>query len=99
MPPSQKWSVPIFRWQRAARHHMFGLDYFLLVVEIQEVAGQDVDGSDREVYRARIDEVEIHQFQQRRAQRRRVVVTGRGLRAGGAEPWIDVVRLEEAGLA
>jgi hypothetical protein len=56
------------RRQRAARHHMLGFDHFLLVVEIQEVAGDDVDGADREMGFAGIDEIEIDQLQQRRLQ-------------------------------
>ncbi len=85
--------------QRAAGHHVFGPDHFLLVVEIQEVAGEHVNGADREVDLARIDQVEIHQLQQGLAQRLGVIIAGRGFRAGGTEPRVDIVRLEEAGLA
>jgi hypothetical protein len=61
------------RQQRAAGHHMFGLDHFLLVVEIEEVAGQHIDRADREVDVGLIDQVEIDELQEGLARRRGVV--------------------------
>ena len=39
--------------QRAACHHVFGRDLFVLVVEVEEIAGQHVDRADREMDLAR----------------------------------------------
>ena len=87
------------RRQRAACHHVFGADHFVLVVEVEEISAEHVDRADREMDLARIDQVEVDQFEQGLAQRGGVVIAGRRFGAGGAEPGIDVVRLEEAGLA
>ena len=37
------------RRQRAACHHVFGRDHFVLVVEVEEISAQHVDGADREM--------------------------------------------------
>ena len=70
MPPSQKMIGADLdhrqgRRQRAARHHMLGSDYFLLVVEVEKIAAQHVDGADREMDLVRIDEIEVDQLEQR----------------------------------
>ena len=52
------------RRQRAARHHVLGADHLVLVVEVEEIAAQHVDGADREMNLARIDEIEVDQFEQ-----------------------------------
>jgi hypothetical protein len=47
--------------QRTARHHVLGPDRVRRVVEIDEIAGTHVDGSDAETGGASIQTVEIHQ--------------------------------------
>jgi hypothetical protein len=70
MPPSQK-MIGAYSYHRkrrrqcTARHHMFGSDDFLLVVEIQEIPGDDIDGADSEMHFASVDEIEVDQLEQR----------------------------------
>src|SRR5262249_48658893 len=78
---------------------MLGLDFLAPVVEIDEVAGEYVDGPDREARLARLPEREIHEIEQGFAQRRAVVVARGPVGAGEAEPGAGMPRLEEAGLA
>ena len=87
------------RRQSTARHDVLGLDRFLGVVEIDEVAGQDIHGTDRKSRALLVDEREIHQLQQGVAQRRAVIVTGRRRRAGEAHPRIGKARSKKARLA
>ncbi len=104
MPPSQKWSVPILTIGSAGGNAPLaitcsGADDFLLVIEVEEVAGQDVDRPDREMDFPRVDQIEVDQFKQRLAQRRGVVIAGGRFGAGRAQPGVDIVGLEKAGLA
>jgi hypothetical protein len=78
---------------------VFRADHFFLVVEVEEISAEHVDRADREMDLARTDEIEVDQFEQCFAQRAGVVIAGRRSGACGTEPGIDVVRLEESGLA
>ena len=42
-------------------------DHFTLVVEIDEVTGQNINGTDGEVHFAGVDEVEVDEIEQRPA--------------------------------
>jgi hypothetical protein len=77
---------------------VLGLDQFLGIVEINKVTRQHIHGADREAGPLFVDEREIHQFQQRVAQRRAVVVARRRGRTGEAHPGIGKARREKAGL-
>src|ERR1700746_1090261 len=78
---------------------MLRANHFLVVVEIEEVAGEHIHGAYGKMHFARIDQVEVDQLQQSLTERRGVVIAGRGSGAGRADPRIESVRLEEAGLA
>ena len=58
------------RRQRAAGHHVLRLDLLVAIVEIDEVAGQHVDGADRKADLALVDDGEVDELEQRLAQRR-----------------------------
>ena len=65
--------------QRSARHDMFGSNDVRVVVEIDEVAGGNVDRADAKTHFSGIDAVEVSQPLQRRLQHRRIVEAGRVL--------------------
>ena len=80
-PPSQC-SPSIDRGKpgrRSARHDMFGSNDVRVVVEIDEVAGGNVDRADAKTHFSGIDAVEVGQPLQRRLQHRRIVEAGRVL--------------------
>ena len=68
-------------------------------VEIDEVAGADVDRADAETHRAGIDEVEVHQALERGFEGRHVVETDGRSAAGRMEERRRHARREEAGRA
>src|SRR5262249_28655611 len=83
--------------QRAARHDVLGPNGVGGRIEIDEVAGADVDGPDAEAHRAGIDAVEIDEPLERAAQWRRVIPAGRLDRARRRKIRRDNSRLEEPG--
>ncbi len=79
------------RRQGARRHHVLGADFFVGVVEIDEVAGLHVDRADGETQPALVDEREVDEFAEGLGERRGVVVAGRGLGARQVHPRTDLV--------
>jgi hypothetical protein len=78
---------------------MLRLDRVERIVEVGEVAVQDVDGADRQTRFLLVYQGEIDELEQGLAQRCAVVVAGCRPRARKAQPRAWVCRREEAGLA
>src|SRR5882724_2631320 len=76
---------------------MLRADLIRRVVEIDKVPAADIDGTDTEAHRARIDQVEIHQSLERRSQRRNVVIAQRLGRTVRIEKGRRDTRLEKSG--
>ena len=74
---------------------VLGRDFVMGVVEIDEIAGEDIDRAHCEADLLLVDQVEIYQFDQGFSQWRRVVIARRCFGAGRAEPRIGLVRLKE----
>ena len=55
--------------KRAAGQDMLDADFFLAIVEEDEIAGHHIDRADREMHVAGIEQLEIHQLFQRLASR------------------------------
>ena len=70
--------------QRAARHHVLGADRVRRVVEIDEVAGANVDRADAEAHFAGIDPVEVDEPFERRLEELGLVEARRLERAAAA---------------
>ena len=89
-------------WQRgrqgAARHDVLGQDCRLCVIEIDKIAVEHIHGTRRIAHGARIEQVKVHQAQQRLAQRRVAVDAGCRFGAARAEPRVRYIGLEEPGL-
>ena len=69
------------------------------VVEIDKVAGADIDGADAEARLTGVDAVKVDKALERRPEKLRVI-KARGLeRAGGAEPGVKLAGDEEPGCA
>src|SRR5690242_17081399 len=83
--------------QSAAGHDMLGSDRVCRVVEINEIAGHDIDRTDTEARLARVDAVEIHQTLERPLERRRIIIAGCFHRSGGLQPGDGKTRCEKAG--
>ena len=82
-----------------ASHHMLRPDEVGGVVEIDKVAGADIDGADAEARLTGVDAVKVDKALERRPEKLRVI-KARGLqRAGGAEPGVKLAGDEEPGCA
>jgi len=74
---------------------MFGTDPVRSVVEIDKIAGADIDRAHTAPHRAGIDQVEVDQALERRFEWRSVVVADRFQRALWLKVWRRDPRLEE----
>ena len=78
---------------------MLGDDLLLVVVEVDEIAGENVHRTDREADRLLVDKRKVDEVLERLLERRRAIEARRGARAGRRQPRAHLVRLEEARLA
>jgi hypothetical protein len=72
--------------QSAAGHHVLGPDDVGGVVEIDEIAGADIDRTDAETHLGRIDAIEVDKILERGLELSAVVVAGRFDGAGRLQP-------------
>src|SRR4029077_2064207 len=96
-------TVDLDRWkarrQRAAGHHVLGLDGTVVGIEVDEIAAAHVHSADAEPHLAGVEVIEIDQTFERAAQLARVIVAGRLDRSGRKEERRRNARGEESGRA